>query len=229
MSKIIQVSQLNIANESHPIIKDLSIEIEKGEFVSLTGPTGSGKSTVLKYLSQLIDPTLEVSGEYQLKEKDAYSYNPVELRQTVSYFFQTPSLFGETVRDNLVFPYEIRNEDFDESKAYRMLKNVDLPESYLDKSIRSLSGGERQRVALIRNLMYDPEVLLLDEITSALDRKTREIIWKELLDYRKSHNTTILMISHLDEDHELSDRAIDLPRLNNNITEESEGDDNDGQ
>lgn len=225
MSNIIQVSQLNIANESHPIIKDLSFEIDKGEFISLTGPSGSGKSTVLKYLSQLIDPTLEVSGAYQLKEKDAYSYNPVELRQTVSYFFQTPSLFGETVRDNLSFPYEIRNEDFDESKAYRMLKNVDLPESYLDKSIRSLSGGERQRIAIIRNLMYDPEVLLLDEITSALDAKTRDIVWKGLLDYRETHNTTIIMISHLDEDHELSSRVIELPRLNNQIPEESEGDD----
>lgn len=213
MTTIIKVDNLSIANERQAIINQLSFEIQQGEFVSITGQSGSGKSTVLKFLAQLNDPTLEVSGSYQLLGKDVNDYSPIELRQIVSYFYQTPSLFGDTVRDNLAFPYEIRHEEFDEQRAIEMLNNVDLSHSFLDKNIKSLSGGERQRVALIRNLMYPSKVLLLDEISSALDFNTRQIIWSWLERYRQEHGATILMVSHLDEEHEMTDRKIEIVKL----------------
>lgn len=213
MTTIIKVDNLSIANERQAIINQLSFEIQQGEFVSITGQSGSGKSTVLKFLAQLNDPTLKVSGSYQLLGKDVNDYSPIELRQIVSYFYQTPSLFGDTVRDNLAFPYEIRHEEFDEQRAIEMLNNVDLSHSFLDKNIKSLSGGERQRVALIRNLMYPSKVLLLDEISSALDFNTRQIIWSWLERYRQEHGATILMVSHLDEEHEMTDRKIEIVKL----------------
>lgn len=213
MTTIIKVDNLSIANERQAIINQLSFEIQQGEFVSITGQSGSGKSTVLKFLAQLNDPTLKVSGSYQLLGKDVNDYSPIELRQIVSYFYQTPSLFGDTVRNNLAFPYEIRHEEFDEQRAIEMLNNVDLSHSFLDKNIKSLSGGERQRVALIRNLMYPSKVLLLDEISSALDFNTRQIIWSWLERYRQEHGATILMVSHLDEEHEMTDRKIEIVKL----------------
>ena len=213
MTTIIKVDNLSIANERQAIIKQLSFEIQQGEFVSITGQSGSGKSTVLKFLAQLNDPTLKVSGSYQLLGQDVNDYSPIELRQIVSYFYQTPSLFGDTVRDNLAFPYEIRHEEFDEQRAIEMLNNVDLSQSFLDKNIKSLSGGERQRVALIRNLMYPSKVLLLDEISSALDFNTRQIIWSWLEKYRQERGATILMVSHLDEEHEMTDRKIEIVKL----------------
>jgi len=213
MTTIIKVDNLSIANERQAIINQLSFEIQQGEFVSITGQSGSGKSTVLKFLAQLNDPTLKVSGSYQLLGKDVNDYSPIELRQIVSYFYQTPSLFGDTVRDNLAFLYEIRHEEFDEQRAIEMLNNVDLSQSFLDKNIKSLSGGERQRVALIRNLMYPSKVLLLDEISSALDFNTRQIIWSWLERYRQEHGATILMVSHLDEEHEMTDRKIEIVKL----------------
>ncbi|MGX7074804.1 MULTISPECIES: ABC transporter ATP-binding protein [Globicatella] len=213
MTTIIKVDNLSIANERQAIINQLSFEIQQGEFVSITGQSGSGKSTVLKFLAQLNDPTLKVSGSYHLLGKDVNDYSPIELRQIVSYFYQTPSLFGDTVRDNLAFPYEIRHEEFDEQRAIEMLNNVDLSHSFLDKNIKSLSGGERQRVALIRNLMYPSKVLLLDEISSALDFNTRQIIWSWLEKYRQEHDATILMVSHLDEEHEMTDRKIEIVKL----------------
>ena len=213
MTTIIKVDNLSIANERQAIINQLSFEIQQGEFVSITGQSGSGKSTVLKFLAQLNDPTLKVSGSYQLLGKDVNDYSPIELRQIVSYFYQTPSLFGDTVRDNLAFPYEIRHEEFDEQRAIEMLNNVDLSHSFLDKNTKSLSGGERQRVALIRNLMYPSKVLLLDEISSALDFNTRQIIWSWLEKYRQEHGATILMVSHLDEEHEMTDRKIEIVKL----------------
>lgn len=213
MTTIIKVDNLSIANERQAIINQLSFEIQQGEFVSITGQSGSGKSTVLKFLAQLNDPTLKVSGSYHLLGKDVNDYSPIELRQIVSYFYQTPSLFGDTVRDNLAFPYEIRHKEFDEQRAIEMLNNVDLSHSFLDKNIKSLSGGERQRVALIRNLMYPSKVLLLDEISSALDFNTRQIIWSWLEKYRQEHDATILMVSHLDEEHEMTDRKIEIVKL----------------
>nr|WP_276933594.1 ATP-binding cassette domain-containing protein [Globicatella sulfidifaciens] len=213
MTTIIKVDNLSIANQRQAIINQLSFEIQQGEFVSITGQSGSGKSTVLKFLAQLNDPTLKVSGSYQLLGKDVNDYSPIELCQIVSYFYQTPSLFGDTVRDNLAFPYEIRHEEFDEQRAIEMLNNVDLSQSFLDKNIKSLSGGERQRVALIRNLMYPSKVLLLDEISSALDFNTRQIIWSWLERYRQEHGATILMVSHLDEEHEMTDRKIEIVKL----------------
>lgn len=213
MTAMIKVDHLDIASDQQRIIQDLSFEIQKGEFVSITGPSGSGKSTVLKYLAQLLDPRLKVSGDYQLMGKAVSEYTPVELRQHVAYFFQTPSLFGETVRDNLAFPYEIRHQAFDQKRAEQLLQEVDLSASFLNKSITSLSGGERQRVALVRNLMFPAEVLLLDEISSALDYATRQIIWRMLNQYRQDHEATILMISHMDEEHEMTDRKIEITKL----------------
>lgn len=213
MTAMIKVDHLNIASDQQRIIQNLSFEIQKGEFVSITGPSGSGKSTVLKYLAQLLDPRLQVSGDYQLMGKEVSDYTPVELRQHVAYFFQTPSLFGETVQDNLAFPYEIRHQAFDQKRAEHLLQEVDLSASFLNKSITSLSGGERQRVALVRNLMFPAEVLLLDEISSALDYATRQIIWRMLNQYRQGHEATILMISHMDEEHEMTDRKIEITKL----------------
>lgn len=213
MSSFIELHNLSIRSKSQPIIENLSASISTGEFISVTGPSGSGKSTFLKYLSQLLDPALQAEGSYKFKNQPVSEIDPVTLRQQVSYCYQTATLFGDTVRDNLQFGYDIRELDFDEDYAKEMLKNVQLPTTYLDKEINTLSGGEKQRVALIRNVLFDPEVLLLDEITSALDADTREIIWEWLNNYRKETNVTILMISHLEEEHTFSDRTINIEKL----------------
>ncbi|MBF6978644.1 ATP-binding cassette domain-containing protein [Aerococcaceae bacterium zg-BR22] len=213
MGVIISVDSLSIASGRQTIIDNLSFDIQEGEVVSITGQSGSGKSTVLKYLAQLNDPTLHIAGTYHLFGKEVDTYSPVELRQTVSYFYQTPTLFGDSVRDNLSFPYDIRHKHFDEQHAIEMLQSVDLSAHILDKSIQSLSGGERQRVALIRNLMFPAKVLLLDEISSALDDKTRQIIWQGIEVYKKQHRATILMVSHLKEEHVFAERQIEIVKL----------------
>lgn len=215
MSAIIELNNLSIRSKSQPIINNLSTTISEGEFISVTGPSGSGKSTFLKYLAQLLDPALEVEGSYTFKDQAVSKINPVELRQRVSYCYQTPTLFGDTVRENLRFGYDIRDLEFDEEYAKEMLGHVQLPTNFMDKEINTLSGGEKQRIALIRNVLFDPEVLLLDEITSALDADTRAIIWEWLQDYRKKTDVTILMISHLEEEHTYSDRTINIKKLTN--------------
>ncbi|MFL2136414.1 ATP-binding cassette domain-containing protein [Ruoffia sp. FAM 24228] len=213
MSELIQINNLTIKSNTQTIISNLSFDVQPNEILTINGPSGSGKSTVLKYLAQLQSPALTTSGDYLFKGEKVEDIDPIELRQKVSYCFQAPTLFGETVRDNLQFSYDIRDMDFDEELAKDLLSHVQLPKSYLDKDITTLSGGEKQRVALIRNVQFRPDILLLDEITSALDSDTRKIIWEWLNQYRKENNVTVIIVSHIKKEQQLADRIITLDKI----------------
>lgn len=213
VSELIQINNLTIKTNTQTIISNLSFDVQPNEILTINGPSGSGKSTVLKYLAQLQSPALTTSGDYLFKGKNVEDIDPIELRQKVSYCFQAPTLFGETVRDNLQFSYDIRDMDFDEELAKDLLSHVQLPKSYLDKDITTLSGGEKQRVALIRNVQFRPDILLLDEVTSALDSDTRKIIWEWLNQYRKENNVTVIIVSHIKKEQQLADRIITLDKI----------------
>lgn len=213
VSELIQINNLTIKTNTQTIISNLSFDVQPNEILTINGPSGSGKSTVLKYLAQLQSPALTTSGDYLFKGENVEDIDPIELRQKVSYCFQAPTLFGETVRDNLQFSYDIRDMDFDEELAKDLLSHVQLPKSYLDKDITTLSGGEKQRVALIRNVQFRPDILLLDEITSALDSDTRKIIWEWLNQYRKENNVTVIIVSHIKKEQQLADRIITLDKI----------------
>ena len=100
-----------------------------------------------------------------------------------------------TVEDNLRFPFTVRQLEFDKSKAITALKNVNLGEDFLTQGITELSGGEKQRVALIRNLLFEPQVLLLDEVSAGLDAETKAIVNQLLTDYHIS-GKTIIEVTH---------------------------------
>lgn len=174
------------------IISNLSLDIEKSDFLTITGPSGSGKSTILKLLANLISPT---EGIIEFKDKNIGQYSPDEYRRHVSYCFQQPELFGEKVIDNLSFLFQIRRQKFDKAKAVEALKEVDLGADFLDKKITELSGGEKQRVALIRNLLFKPDVLLLDEVTTGLDDHSKEIV-HNLIKKVHQQDTTIIQVTH---------------------------------
>lgn len=187
-----EIKDINYTVKDNQILKDINIDIPEGSFTVVSGPSGSGKSTLLKMLGSLISPT---SGTIEYHDKKQSDYSPQLYRQEVSYCFQTPVLFGETVRDNLKFPYEIRNLDFDENRAEALLNTVGL-KGFIDKSINDISGGEKQRVALIRNVMFMPKVLLLDEVTSALDSESKQEVWKFVNKLYQEENLTIISVTH---------------------------------
>ncbi|MGO3727814.1 MAG: ABC transporter ATP-binding protein, partial [Enterococcus viikkiensis] len=103
--------------------------------------------------------------------------------------------FGETVLDNLAFPYVIRDKEPDTENMLTHLQLVDLPKEYLTKQITELSGGERQRVALLRNILFLPQVLLLDEVTAGLDEQTKTIIHR-LIKQLQQKGCTIIQVTH---------------------------------
>lgn len=204
---ILELRNLGFESEGKKILDNINYKINEGEFLSIMGPSGSGKSTLLKVISSIISKT---SGDILYKDRPIEEYNPSEYRKEVSYCFQSPVLFGKTVEDNLRFPYDIRNEKFDSNKAIKFLEEVNLPEDYLSKSINTLSGGEKQRVAVIRNVLYEPKILLLDEVSSALDQTNREIIWNWLKGLKMKSQMTVLIVSHNEEELKLADNSINI-------------------
>ncbi len=189
---LFEIKKLGVKSPEKEILKAISFTVEPGSHLTITGPSGSGKSTILKVLATLQSYD---SGDVFYKGKDLATLNPIPYRQEVSYCFQQPVLFGETVRDNLSFPFEIRNLLFDEEKARKMLQDVHLDSSFLDHPITKLSGGEKQRIALIRNLMFEPKVILLDEVTAGLDVETKEIV-RALIERIHVAGTTIIEVTH---------------------------------
>lgn len=199
-----ELKDINYEIAGQIILKSLNLKIARGSFTVISGPSGSGKSTFLKILSSLISPT---SGTLLYEDKDQSTYDPQDYRKEVSYCFQTPVLFGSTVRDNLKFPYDIRGIGFDVKHASSLLNSVGLSD-FMDKSINEISGGEKQRVALIRNVIFMPKVLLLDEVTSALDAESKQAVWKFVNDLYKTAGLTIISVTHQADEIENATNTI---------------------
>lgn len=189
---ILTMRQVDFVVEEKPIINGINLQVNSGDYLTISGPSGGGKSTLLKLIATLLTPT---SGEILFNNQAQASYPTTDYRKEVSYCFQQPTLFGDTVQDNLAFPFLVRGKAFEQAKVDHLLDLVDLPESYLTKKITELSGGERQRVALIRNLIFLPKVLLLDEVTVGLDSASKAIV-KKLIQRVHADGVTILLVTH---------------------------------
>lgn len=192
MLTILKFLNVFYSHEDKVIIDNLSIEVGEGDFIYIVGPSGSGKSTFLKLCCHLISP---VKGNISYNNKDFFEFNPTDLRKNISYCFQTPYLFGDTVEENLNFPYEIRDKKIDLEKIYELLYLFKLDKDFLKKNVKNLSGGEKQRIALIRNILFKPEILLLDEVTSALDVENTLIV-ENVIKSLNEDGITILWVTH---------------------------------
>ncbi|MFD1439797.1 ABC transporter ATP-binding protein [Lacticaseibacillus hegangensis] len=190
-----------------PILSDVSFTVAEGEYVTFSGPSGSGKSTLLRLIATLLTPT---TGTILYHDKPQNDYAKVDYRRQVSYCFQQPSLFGDSVRDNLAFPFTLRDQPFDPEKATAALKQVDLSASMLDKPIKELSGGEKQRVALIRNLLFTPDVILLDEVTTGLDTATKDIVHQLIEDKNLHQGVSVLAVTHDESEIAVAHRLITI-------------------
>ena len=181
-------------------LKDVSFTINDGEFVSIVGPSGCGKSTILRLIAGLIEPT---SGSIKL--------NGQEVKGTDSnrgMVFQKPTLFPWlTVKENVAFSGKLKNNP-DYEKVDELLEKVGLIE-FKDAYPHHLSGGMAQRVALIRTMIKEPKVFLLDEPLGALDAFTRMNMQDELLKLWGENNTMMIMVTHdIDEAIYMSNKVI---------------------
>ncbi|TMW74120.1 phosphate ABC transporter ATP-binding protein [Alteribacter natronophilus] len=183
---------IEVNSVSTDILKDISLEIHKGEIVTLIGSSGAGKSSLLMLLNRLNDPH---TGTITYRGSNIQDYDVTTLRKSVGMVFQSSSLFDGTVLDNLKYGPKLFNE-WEEGMGSRLLENVQLPDSYLDRDVEDLSGGEKQRVAFARTLANRPDVLLLDEVTSALDLKNVELIEAFIQELVPAKVHAVIMVTH---------------------------------
>jgi putative spermidine/putrescine transport system ATP-binding protein len=185
-------------------IDHISLDIQRGEFMTFLGPSGSGKSTTLYITAGFESPT---AGRVVLEGKDLLGVGPSQ--RNIGMVFQRYTLFPHlTVAENIAFPLRVRkwNDVKVRERLEKMLKLVHL-DGFGHRMPAALSGGQQQRVAIARALAYDPPILLMDEPLSALDKKLREELQSELRRIHKETGVTILYVTHDQEEAlRLSDR-----------------------
>lgn len=192
---LLEFKNVEYSSEGKSILQGVNFKVEKGDFYSIVGHSGSGKSTILKMCCSLKSIS---DGEILYKDKNICEYDPSKLRMDVAYCFQMPNLFGRTVAENLSFPFLIRNQDVDMNRINELFQMFKMKKELANEQVVNLSGGEKQRIALIRTLMFTPEILLLDEVTSALDAENTRIV-EENIAKLNERGTTILWVTHNSE------------------------------
>lgn len=202
--QIENVSHLYLSkNEASVALEDITLSVEKGEFISLLGPSGCGKTTLLSIISGLMEPTegaVTISG-----------HNVLENREDIGYMLQQDYLFPwKTIKENiLIGPKLLKKLDQEHSaNAIALLEQIGLGD-VLEKFPRELSGGMRQRVALVRTLATNPSLLLLDEPFSALDFQTKLKLEDLVSSTLKSFGKTAILVTHdIGEAVAMSDRIF---------------------
>ena len=175
------------------ILKDVTGSFPEGKITTLVGPSGAGKTTLLKLCNALLSPN---SGDIYIKDRRIDEYEPVELRRKVGIALQSAPMIGGSVLKNLSLPAELQGEKMEEDTALGLLADVGLEGELLHRSVKDLSGGQRQKVSIARTLVNKPEILLLDEITSSLDRNSLKEIEELIVKINSKYGTTIVWITH---------------------------------
>ena len=178
-------------------VKELSLDVYGGETMVLLGSSGCGKTTTLKMINRLIEPT---GGLIEVGRQDVATQDPVFLRRSIGYVFQEIGLFPHmTIEQNIGIVPKLLGWDKDRCRArtLEMIELMDLdPNAFAARYPDELSGGQQQRVGVARALASDPDYLLMDEPFGALDALTRDTLQQELLSLKKRLKKTIIFVTH---------------------------------
>ena len=189
----IEVSSLCKAYGSIKALDHVSLNIAAGEFLTLLGPSGSGKTTLLMALAGFVRPD---SGSIKFGDREVIATPPH--KRDLGMVFQSYALFPfMTVAENVAYPLKIRgvSKSDQNTRAERALDTVELG-GYGDRRINQLSGGQQQRVALARAMVFEPQIILMDEPLSALDKKLREHMQIELKALHQKLDATVVYVTH---------------------------------
>ena len=194
------------------VLRDVNLRIEQGEFMVLVGPSGSGKTSMLKMINRLLEPT---GGDIYMDGKRIKDYDERELRLSTGYVLQAIALFPNlTVAENIALIPEMKGWSKEQiaSKTEELLDKVGLPAvDYAYRLPSELSGGEQQRIGIVRAIIAEPRILLMDEPFSALDAISRKQLQALTKDLHKEFGMTTIFVTHdTDEALKLCDRVAVL-------------------
>ena len=189
---VLRTAGLSRSIDGKPIVHDVNISVNQGEVVAIVGSSGAGKSSLLRLLNRLDEPT---AGTVYLDGQDYHQIAPCELRHRVGMVMQAPNLFPGTVAENIRFGPRVHGQELPDSTLEQLLARVDLP-GYAERTVDKLSGGEAQRVSLARTLANSPQILLLDEPTAALDDATKHEVESLIDDIIHEQHITCLLVTH---------------------------------
>jgi len=188
--KTINLSRIvNTQNQPKTIIDSFSFEFERSKIYNIIGATGSGKTSLLRLLNRLDEPT---GGQIVFDGQDYREYPPCKLRYKIGYLFQIPYLFPKTVYDNLLYA----NPKLSDGKISELAVHTRIENNLLKSNIENLSIGEKQRASLARLLAIEPVIILLDEPTSSLDPTNTAAIESLIKDIVLTKGLTAIMVTH---------------------------------
>ena len=193
---MIQFEHVTKSFENRPILKELNFTIESGELVTLIGESGCGKTTTLKMINRLLEPT---TGRILINGRDIMEENVIRLRRSMGYVIQSTGLFPHmTIRQNIELIERLEKRDGAQiaARTLELMKMVNMDPAYLDCYPTELSGGQKQRIGVARAFATDPEIILMDEPFSALDPLTRSQLQDELVTLQEDFKKTIVFVTH---------------------------------
>ncbi|WP_338200136.1 ABC transporter ATP-binding protein [Lactobacillus rizhaonensis] len=207
MTSAIKFEHVNKTFAKKVVVKDLNLDIQQGELFVLVGNSGSGKTTSIKMINRLADPS---AGQILVNERPTTDYNVQKLRWKIGYVLQQIALFPNmTVAKNITLIPEIQGAKADLTEmAANLLEKVGLnPQEYAHRYPRELSGGEQQRIGILRAIASKPPIVLMDEPFSALDPLSRANLQELVINLHKQLHNTILFVTHdMNEALHLADR-----------------------
>lgn len=197
MSVAIEFSHVKKIYGETTIVEDFNIQVEQGEFISVIGSSGCGKTTILKMINGLIKPD---DGHIYVNGKDIHQGDFIALRRNIGYAIQGSVLFPHmNVEKNIAYvPHLLNKHDKQKSKdaVLKWMDIVGLDEDMLLRYPDELSGGQQQRVGIARALAASPDILLMDEPFGAVDEITRQQLQEEILSIHKKTKITIIFVTH---------------------------------
>ncbi len=213
---LLQLDRINYTppNFTKPLLTDISFSLAAGEFVTMTGATGAGKSTLFRLLNRLSEPT---TGQILLDGQNYQIIDPIALRRRVMLVSQEPKLLGLKVREALAYPLQLQGLDPTaiKQRIVTITEQFQIPPDWFDRTEVQLSTGQKQLISIARGVITQPQILLLDEPIANLDFSTAERVLTLLKTIAKNQQIGMLVVNHqLELAAKFSDKLLYLKDSN---------------
>ncbi len=204
------IRNLTLKRGGATVLRDISLDVSGGELLVVIGPSGSGKSSLLRCINRLNDID---SGQIHLDGRSIYDLPVTELRRKVGMMFQKTAAFEGSVADNINFGARLQSRSLNRAEILALMGQVSLEAELADKPASDLSGGQEQRLAIARALALNPSLLLLDEPTSSLDPIATSRVEDSLMRLRQQNDLTMIWVSHsIEQARRIGSRVLLLDR-----------------